>query len=168
MPSDPASAPKRIAFYGTAFADRLDQVQALLGDGFETVHVPADLVHAEIAQALGDAYAVVTASTVEGLPLPQGLKLLQVPGIGWDGVRIEHVPTSASIANVAGHEIAVAEYCLAQMLQWCHGLRAADAEFRVGSWARSAGLEARRIANCAARRSASSAMAASDASWRGC
>src|SRR5690606_40104800 len=63
--------------------------------------------------------------------------LLQVPGIGWDGVRVEHVPTSASIANVAGHEIAVAEYCLAQMLDWCHRLRAADAEFRAGSWARS-------------------------------
>lgn len=137
MPSDPAPAPRRIAFYGTAFADRLDQVQALLGDGFETVHVPADLGHAAIAQALSDAYAVVAVSTVEGLPLPQGLKLLQVPGIGWDGVRVEHVPASASIANVAGHEIAVAEYCLAQMLEWCHRLRAADADFRAGSWARS-------------------------------
>ena len=137
MPSDPALTPRRIAFYGTAFADRLDQVQALLGDGFETVHVPADLGHAAMAQALGDAYAVVAVSTVEGLPLPQGLKLLQVPGIGWDGVRVEHVPASASIANVAGHEIAVAEYCLAQMLEWCHRLRAADAEFRAGSWARS-------------------------------
>ncbi|WP_186766970.1 2-hydroxyacid dehydrogenase [Devosia ginsengisoli] len=137
MPSDPASALRRIALYGSAFADRLDQVQALLGDGFETVHVPADLGQAETAQALGDAYAVIAVSTVEGLPLPQGLKLLQVPGIGWDGVKVEHVPASASIANVAGHEIAVAEYCLAQMLDWCHRLRAADAEFRAGSWARS-------------------------------
>ncbi len=137
MASDPASARRRIAFYGTAFADRIDQVQALLGEGFEIVHVPSDLSNGDIAQALADTIAVVAVSTVEGLPLPPGLKLLQVPGIGWDGVRVEHVPTSASIANVAGHEIAVAEYCLAQMLDWCHRLRAADAEFRAGSWARS-------------------------------
>ncbi|MCR6672430.1 NAD(P)-dependent oxidoreductase [Devosia ginsengisoli] len=137
MPSDPVFAPRRIAFYGTAFADRRNQVQALLGDGFETVHVPADLDPDATAQALGGAYAVVAVSTVEGLPLPQGLKLLQVPGIGWDGVRVEHVPASASIANVAGHEIAVAEYCLTQLLDWCHRLRETDAEFRAGSWARS-------------------------------
>lgn len=127
----------RIVFYGPAFADRLRQVQALLGEGFETIHVPIELGHAGTAQALDDAYAVVATSTVAELPLPQGLKLLQVPGIGWDGVRVEHVPAGASIANVAGHEIAVAEYCLAQILEWCHRLRAADAEFRAGSWSRS-------------------------------
>lgn len=137
MASDPTSAPRRIAFYGTAFADRMEQVQALLGAGFETVHVPAVLGHEAMESALADAYAVIAVSTVEGLPLPHGLKLLQVPGIGWDGVRVEHVPASASIANVAGHEIAVAEYCLTQMLDWCHRLREADAAFRAGSWARS-------------------------------
>jgi len=137
VPFDPASVPRRIAFYGAAFADRLDQVHALLGDGFEIVHVPADLGQDAMAQAFADAYAVVAVNTVEGLPLPRGLGLLQVPGIGWDGVRVEHVPESASIANVAGHEIAVAEYCLAQLLDWCHRLREADAEFRAGSWARS-------------------------------
>ena len=137
MPSDPVSAPRRIALYGAAFADRLDQLQALLGDRFETVHVPADLGADATAEALGGAYAVVAVNTVEGLPLPPGLKLLQVPGIGWDGVRVEHVPASARIANVAGHEIAVAEYCLAQILDWCHRLREADVAFRAGSWARS-------------------------------
>jgi phosphoglycerate dehydrogenase-like enzyme len=135
--SDLAPTPRRIAFYGTAFADRMEQVQALLGAGFETVHVPADLGHEAMESALVDAYAVIAVSTVAGPPLPKGLKLLQVPGIGWDGVRVEHVPASASIANVGGHEIAVAEYCLTQMLDWCHRLREADAAFRAGSWARS-------------------------------
>ncbi len=137
MPSESTSAPKRVAFYGTAFADRLGDVQVLLGKGFEIVHVPADLGPEETARAFGDAYAVVAVNTEQGLPLPRALMLLQVPGIGWDGVRVEHVPASSAIANVAGHEIAVAEYCLAQMLDWCHRLREADAEFRAGSWARS-------------------------------
>jgi|AntAceMinimDraft_1070359.scaffolds.fasta_scaffold13391_3 phosphoglycerate dehydrogenase-like enzyme len=137
MPLDPSSRPKRIVCYGTAFADRLGQLKALLGEGYETVHVPAGLTIDAMAEGFADAFAVITVNTTEGLPLPQDLKLLQVPGIGWDGVKVEHVPASAAIANVAGHEIAVAEYCLAQMLDWCHRLREADAGFRAGSWARS-------------------------------
>lgn len=137
MQSSPVPRIRRVACYGAAFADRLGQVQDLLGEGFETIHVPSDLPHGAMVDAFRDAFAVIAVNTVEGLPLSEHLKLLQVPGIGWDGVQTRHVPASAQIANVAGHEIAVAEYCLAQMLDWRHRLRAAETELRAGSWARS-------------------------------
>ncbi|GLQ53872.1 NAD(P)-dependent oxidoreductase [Devosia nitrariae] len=137
MASDPGSGARRIVIYGNAFADRLDAIAERLGDGFEIAHVPADLPPERMAEAFADAFAVIAVNTAEHLPLSDGLRLLQVPGIGWDGVDVAHVPASAEIANVGGHESAVAEYCLAQMLDWCHRLRAADAEFRAGSWARS-------------------------------
>ena len=60
-----------------------------------------------------------------------------MPGIGWDGIDLAQVPAGAAVAVVGGHESGVAEYCLAQMLEWRHRLRSAEAEFRAGSWARS-------------------------------
>jgi len=127
----------RIVCYGNAFADRMDAVAALLGDAYTVERVPYDMEPEAMCARFAGALAVVAVGTEPGLPLPEDLRLLQVPGIGWDGVRPEHVPAGAAICNVGGHETAVAEYCLAQLLDWCHGLRALEREFRAGSWAGS-------------------------------
>ncbi len=137
MASENGSGVRRVVSYGKSFADRLDELAQRLGDGFEIVRVPTDATPQAMEEGFAGALAVIAVGTSEGLPLPDGLKLLHLPGIGWDGVSPSHVPASAEIANVGGHEAAVAEYCLAQMLEWCHRLRAADTEFRAGSWMRS-------------------------------
>jgi phosphoglycerate dehydrogenase-like enzyme len=128
---------KRIVCFGSAFADRMDAVVAQLGDGFSVDHIAADAPNDAVAAALSGALAMVTVATRDDLPIPRDLPLVQVPGIGWDGVQAAHLPENVPIANVGGHEIAVAEYCLAQMLDWCLQLRAAEAGFRTGSWHRS-------------------------------
>ncbi|WP_417579436.1 NAD(P)-dependent oxidoreductase [Pelagibacterium sp.] len=137
MSDTPSLSKKRVACFGVAFADRLGQLQESVGDEFEIFPVAASQTQEGMAEAFNDVFAVIAVSTADNLPLPQDLKLLQVPGIGWDGIQAEHVPLGAKIANVAGHETAVAEYCLAQMLEWCQKLRSADAGLRAGSWARS-------------------------------
>lgn len=137
MASDCLRTKQRVVCFGNAFVDRLDALAAQLGDSFEVVHVSSEVPPERMAKAFAGALAVVTVAAGQNLPLADDLKLLQVPGIGWDGIDPAQVPATASIANVGGHEGAVAEYCLAQMLDWCHRLREADAEFRRGSWARS-------------------------------
>lgn len=133
--NSPAS--HKVVIWGNAFADRLQELAQRLGAGFALHHVAPDMPDDQTRDTLADALAVIAVSTRAGLPLPDGLRLLQVPGIGWDGVDPTHVPAGAQIANVGGHQAAVAEFCLARMLEWCHRLQPAEELMRQGSWARS-------------------------------
>lgn len=139
MSPDPVSAqpPSRVVVYGDAFAAFVPELARRLGSGYIFKQVPFGLPKEQMAAIFSGAVAVIAVRTDPGLPLDPALRLLQVPGIGWDGVDPAHVPTTAGIANVGGHETAVAEYCVAQMLEWRQRLRQADADFRDGSWERS-------------------------------
>lgn len=129
--------PQKVVIWGNAFSDRLKELSKRLGSDFAVHHVAPDAPDDQAQLALADALAVIAVSTRAGLPLPEGLRLLQVPGIGWDGVDPAHVPANAQIANVGGHEAAVAEFCIARMLEWCHRLHPAEDLMRQGSWGRS-------------------------------
>lgn len=125
----------KIVCYGKAFSGQLAALEAHLGDGFVFERASSKMDPAEMQERFGGALAVIAVDISAGLPLPNGLRLLQVPAPGWDGVLPKHVPLMTSICNVGGHEIAVAEYCVAQMLAWRHRLREAEQDFRAGSWA---------------------------------
>jgi phosphoglycerate dehydrogenase-like enzyme len=127
----------RVVVYGDAFADRIPELKQRLGGDYAIKQVPYGTSPREMESAFARAIAVVAVRTDVSLPLDPALRLLQVPGIGWDEVDPRHVPIAAHISNVGGHETAVAEYCVAQMLEWRHRLRDADASFRRGSWERS-------------------------------
>ena len=52
------------------------------------------------------------------IPDVKKLKLIHTPGAGTDGINFEKVPSNCKICNVYEHEVPIAEYCLANMLNW--------------------------------------------------
>ena len=65
------------------------------------------------------------------------LKLIQVPGAGYDGIDLKAVPRGVALCNCFEHEPGVAEYAMLAMLEWCVRLGAADRAVRAGDWSRS-------------------------------
>jgi phosphoglycerate dehydrogenase-like enzyme len=86
---------------------------------------------------LAEAAAVVATHYGPGLPPAPALRLLQVPGAGYDGVDPDALPPSAALCNVFEHEPPVAEFALLAMLEWCHRLGDADRAVRAGDWSGS-------------------------------
>ena len=85
----------------------------------------------ELAPALAGADAVVAMQWEASAP---GLKLLQLPGAGVDGIAFETLPAGCRVCNVFEHEIGISEYVMLAMLEWSVRLCALDAGFRDGDW----------------------------------
>jgi phosphoglycerate dehydrogenase-like enzyme len=62
------------------------------------------------------------------------LKLVQVPGAGLDRIDRSALPVGASLANVYGHEVGIAEYVVGAMLALTRSLGRLDAALRRGVW----------------------------------
>lgn len=86
------------------------------------------------AQALHDADAFVSMSWGADFPAAPRLRLLQLPGAGTDAIDFACVPAQTAVCNTYEHEIGIAEYVMAGMLEWLIGLRSMDARFRQGDW----------------------------------
>lgn len=65
------------------------------------------------------------------------LKLLQLPGAGTDGIEFAKLPADTSVCNVFGHDISIAEYVLASMLEMTIGLSKMNQALRQNHWAGS-------------------------------
>jgi phosphoglycerate dehydrogenase-like enzyme len=87
----------------------------------------------DFAGALADADAIISMDWGTAPPAPH-LKLIHLPGAGTDGVDFSAVPARATVCNVFGHEISIAEYVLATMLETVIGLRRMDAALRRNNW----------------------------------
>ena len=61
-------------------------------------------------------------------------RLLQVPGAGLDGIDFETLPRACSVCNVFEHEIPIAEYVCAAMLEWEIRMLAMRQSFSEESW----------------------------------
>ena len=66
-------------------------------------------------------------------PVPQ-LKLYQVPFTGYEFQKPENLPAGCTLCNAYGHEIAIAEFILAGILEWEIRLSRYDKEFREKGW----------------------------------
>ena len=119
-------------FLGEATRPFHDGVPALLATLWRVALATDETAEAERRELLASAAAVVTQHYGADLPPAPGLRLLQVPGAGYDGVDLGAVPASANVCNVFEHEPAVAEFALLAMLEWCHRLGASDAAVRAG------------------------------------
>lgn len=93
---------------------------------------PAD--HDGFARAMRDVDAMVSMNWPSHFPPGPQLRLVQLPGAGTDDIDFGAVPATASVCNAYEHEIGIAEYVLAAMLEWHIGLRRMDAEMRAGRW----------------------------------
>ncbi len=109
---------------------------SLLSDYLTTewrIAVVDDAREGELARALADAEAIISMDWHAGPPAPR-LKLLHLPGAGTDDIDFGAVPPTANVCNVFGHEISIAEYVLATMLETAIGVRRMDAGLRRNQW----------------------------------
>jgi phosphoglycerate dehydrogenase-like enzyme len=89
---------------------------------------------ASLARKLEDADAMVSMNWPREMPAAPRLRLLQLPGAGTDDIAFDSVPAPAAVCNVFEHEIGIAEYVLAAMLQWAIGIPRMDAALRRNEW----------------------------------
>jgi len=69
------------------------------------------------------------------LPTLTNIKLRLVPHTGINWMQPSDAPKGCIVCNAFGHEISIAEYIIAGMLESAIGLRATDARFRAEGWA---------------------------------
>src|SRR5262245_12684302 len=107
--------PLRILFAGTFAARLADPVKGRLT-------APCDIAvadHDSVApRQLEEVDVLVTmAFTREMGAAARRLRLVQVPGAGLDRIDRAALPAGVRLANVYGHEVGIAEYVIAAMLE---------------------------------------------------
>lgn len=132
----------KIVLYGGPVLGFEPELRHRLGAEHELCTVGYDAPAPALAAALGDARAMLTARFQAGLPPGPSLRLVQVPGVGFDEIDIAALPATATLCNVHGHGPAVAEYAVLAMLEWGIGFADAQQGFRGGSWRRSSRMGA--------------------------
>lgn len=90
-----------------------------------------------MAAAMADTDAIVSMRWPAGWPRPERLRLVQLPGAGYDAIDFAALPPNAEVCNVFEHEIGISEYVLAAMLEREIGLRRMDETVRAGDWSLS-------------------------------
>ncbi|WDR02174.1 NAD(P)-dependent oxidoreductase [Devosia algicola] len=125
----------KVVLYGSPVANRRDWLADQLGPGFAVETLSYDAPVADKAKMMAGASALIGVRF--DLPDAKKLTLVQVPGAGCDEVDLSLLADNTTLCNVHGHDAAVAEFVVLQMLQWCHRADSASTEFRAGSWARS-------------------------------
>ena len=71
---------------------------------------------------------------LERWPAAPKLKLFQIPWTGHEWTSAGRMPKGVPVCNTFEHEICIAEYVLAAMLEWQVGLRRMDRDFRAHGW----------------------------------
>jgi len=94
---------------------------------------PAD-TSPELARSLAEADAMIAMRFTADTPPTPRLRLLQLPGAGFDQIDFDAVPPGCAVCNVFEHEIGIAEYVCVAMLEWVIGFARMDANLRLGDW----------------------------------
>ena len=71
------------------------------------------------------------------IPNTKNLKLIHIPGAGTDGIDFKNVPKDCKVCNVYEHEVPIAEYCLANILNWEMKLIEKTIKFKKLDWSDS-------------------------------
>ncbi len=120
-----------VAFAGAFSVRMAERVRAHLG-------IPCDVILADeaaIVPRMPEVDVLVTLAFTPAMgAAARRLKLVQVPGAGLDRIDRAALPPGASLANVYGHEVGIAEYVLGAMLALGRSLGRLDAALRRGAW----------------------------------
>lgn len=134
--------PLKLALLGQTCLDNQATLKEHLKSDWQIGHwLPGDSPEAGSAlMADADALVVGGDALISGgafalIPKAKKLRLFQIPFAGYDWLRPEGVPESCLVCNALGHEIPMAEFAMASLLEWEIGLRRIDPDFRAGSWA---------------------------------
>jgi len=133
----------RIVFHGANAGSFHQGFADLLGLKAEIMVLPDALTTAADRAAYAAADVIVATRFDAKLPRPERLRLLHVPGAGYDAIDLDAVPPGAVVCNCFGHEQAIAEYVMAALLRRQIPLDDADRRLRLGDWAYWAGAPER-------------------------
>jgi phosphoglycerate dehydrogenase-like enzyme len=126
-----------VVFHGTLIHHLADLFLAKVKTPWSVQRFFEEDPREDFARALADADVLISMAWNAGFPPAPRLKLIQVPGTGYEGIDLAAVPAGVAACNAYGHAEGMAEYTLLAMLVWCHRFYAADRSFRRGSWAYS-------------------------------
>lgn len=87
-----------------------------------------------LASRLAVAEAAVTQYWTADLPSAPRLRLLQLPGAGFDTIDFDAVPAGCAVCNVYEHEIGISEYIVAALLEREVRIARMDSGLRRGEW----------------------------------
>ena len=87
-----------------------------------------------LASRLAVADAAVTQYWTADLPPAPRLRLLQLPGAGFDSIEFDAVPAGCAVCNVYEHEIGISEYIVAALLEREIRIARMDSGLRRGEW----------------------------------
>lgn len=132
----------KIILYGAIARQGTAQLRRHFGDAVELFEVADGDDGPAAVRAFADAEILITMAFDHDLPPAPRLRLIHLPVAGLDAVDLAAVPDGCAVCNVFEHEIGIAEYVLAAMLQLTVDLPGRSARFKAGSWADSPRLGA--------------------------
>jgi phosphoglycerate dehydrogenase-like enzyme len=126
-------------FFGTYPARELKRVEKALTSTWRFTQIFDDeLTSPRAVASLADADALVTSVYGRSHPPAPRIRLLQSTSAGVDRIDQASIPPGCTLTNLYGHEIAIAEYVLASMLDWAMRYRERAATFLAdGQWSDS-------------------------------
>jgi len=127
----------KVALLGDPVVPFHDFLAGRLPAGFELISIPSGAAPSEVRAGMDGAEAAIAVRYDTVIATDDALRLVQVPGVGYDEIALSALPARASLCNVKGHGPGSAEYAILAMLEWSHRFCSANAGFRAGSWARS-------------------------------
>lgn len=116
-------------------ANHKDKLGAYLTTPCEIIPLPREAAHSpdfDSAITTDDVVVSLRFSRNDG-SVPD-FRLLHVPGAGLDGVDMASLPSGASLCNVFEHEIPIAEFVMAAMLNWEIRPDALRGSFATDTW----------------------------------
>ncbi len=125
----------KVALFGTLACEQRERLLGKLTVPVDLVPVPDDTPPDLAARVLADARVMVTMKYDRRHPPAPRLGLLLVGGAGYDDIDLGYLPAGTTVCNAYGHEVAIAEYVVLALLQWCSRFIEAERSFRVdGHW----------------------------------
>mgnify|MGYP006148845347 CR=1 FL=1 len=95
-----------------------------------------------LAERLDGCEAMVAVRYNDAVPATDTIRLIQIPGLGYDEIDFESLPPYAALCNVGEHAPAVAEYTIGALLARATNLIEQDTAFRAGNWTGSSRMGA--------------------------
>lgn len=130
-----------IVFHGRNAATFHDGFAERLAAAHSIRVLPDVLTNEDMQAAYRNADVIVGTATDASLPHPERLKLFQVAGAGTDLVHRQFLPAGCILCNCYGHDVPIAEYVMAAILNSRVPLHDADARLRKGDWTYQSGRQ---------------------------
>ena len=127
----------RALLLGPAVHPFREGLQRMVTTKWDFVDVGFGMDDPALIREAASADAAITVSFNKSAPPTPKLRLMQVPGAGYDGIELGAVPRGAALCNCFEHEPGCSEYAMLAMLEWSIRLGPADADMRRGDWSRS-------------------------------